>query len=261
MELSARSLPYLWGGVNVMSLAPEQLYFQLGSLIAEMPEFTTGPITPEAERWIERAVDLVELAGGLADKLQLRVAAENLHGAPHDRNVETILAIVHRVLAKVERDAPADLQGAFIVTSNAFDAFAAIRRILGSAQTDVLLVDPQADAKALTDFALFAPDKVVVRLLADHADHKASLESAARDWVRRFGRARPLSVRLAAAGALRDTLILVDDAIAWALGQPFNRFARRAHPSLVRIPPRAATPMIAAYAAQWDAAGPLLPDA
>jgi hypothetical protein len=258
MELSVRSFLLLGRKARAMSPTAEQIYFQLGSLIAEMPELRTGPITPETERWIERSIALVELAGGLADKLQLRVATENLHGALRDRNVETIVAIVRRVLAKAEQDAPPESQGTFIVADSAFDAFAAVRRILGAAQTGVLLVDPQADAKALTDFALFAPDHVVVRLLADHADHKMSLEAAARDWVRRFGRARPLSVRLAAAGALRDTLILIDDATAWALGQPFNRFARRAHPSLVRIPPAAAAPMITAYAARWEAAGPLL---
>jgi hypothetical protein len=258
MELPVRSLLLIGQEDPAMPPTPEQLYVQLGGLIAEMPELSAGPITPEAQLWIERAIALVDIVGGLADKLQLRVATENLHGALRDRNAETIIAIVRRVLAKAEHDAPPEWQGAFIIASSAFDAFATIRKILGSARNGVLLVDPQADAKALTDFALFAPDNVTVRLLADHADYKASLESAARDWMRRFGPARPLSVRLAAAGALRDTLILVDDATAWALGQPFNRFARSTHPSLVRIPPSAAAPMIATYAARWDTARPLL---
>jgi hypothetical protein len=30
-----------------MSLTPEELYFELGRLMAEMPELATGPITPE----------------------------------------------------------------------------------------------------------------------------------------------------------------------------------------------------------------------
>ena len=54
-----------------MSLSPEALYYQLGNLVAETPEFA-GPTTIETDRWIERAFELVELAGGLADTIQLR---------------------------------------------------------------------------------------------------------------------------------------------------------------------------------------------
>src|SRR5215831_7226606 len=62
-----------------MSLTAEALYYQLGSLLAESPELA-GPATAETDRWIARASELVELAGGLADKIQLRVATENLNG-------------------------------------------------------------------------------------------------------------------------------------------------------------------------------------
>jgi hypothetical protein len=240
-----------------MSLTPDALYYQLGGLAAEIPELAAGPITPETRRWIERALALVEFSGGLADRIQLRVATENLDGPLRARNAQTIIAIVQRTLAKAELEAPPQSQGSFIVASNAFDAFAAVRKVLGTARADVLLVDPNADAKVLTDFAVLAPDNVVVRLLADQSDHKRSLEAAARRWVQQFGDARPLFVRLAAAGTLQDTLILVDDATAWALGQSFNKLARRAYPALVRMPQDAAAPMIATYAARWEAAGPL----
>ena len=85
-----------------MSLTPEALYLELGSLAAEIPEFTTSPITPETRRWVERAVALVELGGGLADGIQLRVAIENLDGPLRARNAETIASIVRRALAKAE---------------------------------------------------------------------------------------------------------------------------------------------------------------
>ena len=42
-----------------MSVTPEMLYFQLGSLAAETPELATGPITREQKEWIERAAALV----------------------------------------------------------------------------------------------------------------------------------------------------------------------------------------------------------
>jgi hypothetical protein len=241
-----------------MPLTPEALYYQLGSLVAEIPELTSGPITPEIKQWILRAAVLVEMAGDLADKIQMRVATENLDGILRDRNAQTIWTIVQRTLAKAERGAPPQSQGAFIVANSAFDAFAAVRKVLITARAEVLLIDPDADAKALTDCAVLAPDNVVVRLLADEANHKASLERATRRWMQQFGAARPLFVRLAPAGTVPDTLVLVDGATAWALGQPFSRLAKLDHTTLARMPADAASSLIAAYAARWDAAAPLL---
>jgi len=118
----------------------------------------------------------------------------------------------------------------------------------------LLVIRPEA----LTDFAVLAPDRVVVRVLADRATRKISLQSATQRWVRQFGGARPLFVRLAATGTVRDTLILVDGAKAWALGQSFGQLAKVDYTTLVRIPAEAASSLIAAYAATWDAADPLL---
>ena len=240
-----------------MPLTPEALYYQLGSLVAEIPELASGPMTPETDQWILRAAVLVELAGDLADKIQMRVATENLDGMLRERNAQTIWAIVQRTLARAERKAPPQSQGSFIVANSAFDAFAAVRKVLMSAQAEVLLVDPNADAKTLTDCALLAPDHVVVRLLADEANHKTSLETATQRWMKQFGSTRPLFVRLAAAGTLPDTLILVDGATAWALGQPFGKLAKLDHTTLARMPPETTGSLIAAYAALWDVAAPL----
>jgi hypothetical protein len=40
---------------QTMSITPEQLYLQLGKLVAEMPDLATGPITPEVNKcWAVR---------------------------------------------------------------------------------------------------------------------------------------------------------------------------------------------------------------
>ena len=38
-----------------MSLTPEEAYFQLGRLVAEMPDLAAGAITPETKAWLARA--------------------------------------------------------------------------------------------------------------------------------------------------------------------------------------------------------------
>jgi len=240
-----------------MGLTPEALYVELGHLLTEMPDLAEGAITAETEHWLDNAAELVEASSSLADALQLGVAAGNLNGPLRARNAETIAEIVRRALVRAEADAPATSQGMFIVAKDPYEALAAVRRILITARIEVLLVDPLADAKMLTDVAVHIPEKVVVRVLADEDEHGRWLESAAQRWFQRFGSTRPLFVRLAAAGVLRDTLILVDGTAAWALRQPFHRLAKCSYLSLVRIPPDAVSAMIVASAARWDAAHPM----
>jgi hypothetical protein len=55
------------------------------------------------------------------------------------------------------------------------DAYAAVGKVLGTAKADVLMVDPYADEKAVTEYALLVPDNVTVRLVADTADPGCSL--------------------------------------------------------------------------------------
>ena len=67
-----------------MRVTPEALYFQLGGLLVEMPNLVSGPITPEINQWTKRAVELIELKGGLADSIQPLLAL--LGGATLGRN-------------------------------------------------------------------------------------------------------------------------------------------------------------------------------
>jgi hypothetical protein len=240
-----------------MSLTPEEAYFQRGRLLADLPDLAAGPIMPATKAWLERADPLVQVCGGLADIIQLRVAAQNLDGPSRPRHARTIVTIVQRALARAEQDVPPESRGAFITATNAFDVFAAVRRVLASAQVEVLLVDAHADATVLTDYVVLAPEGVAVQLLTGQAEHKATLNTAARNWLQRFADDRPLTIRLAAAQDLPDSLILVDGVTAWVLGAPFSGLARTKRTTLLRLPPEAAEDKASAYAAIWDAAQPL----
>jgi hypothetical protein len=243
-----------WDG---MSLTPEEVYFQLGRLVADLPDLAADPLTSATKTWLERADALVQVAGGLADTIQFRVAFQNLDGPNRARHARNIAAIVQRALAKAELEFPPESRGAFITATNAFDVFVAVRRVLGTAQADVLLVDAYADATVLTDYAALAPDHVAVRLLTGQAEHKATLSTAAQNWMQRFGDARPLIIRLAAAETLHDALILVDVVTAWVLGASFSDLAKHKRTTLMRMSPEAAESMVSAYTAIWDTARPL----
>jgi hypothetical protein len=245
-----------------MSLSPDEAYFQLGRLLAEGPDLAAGEITPTLRAWLKRADELVQDAGSLADLLQLRVAARNIDGPLRARHARTIGAIVQRALERVEQEVSDDARGAFITATNAFDVFAAVRRVLSLAQAEVLMVDAQADATVLTDYAALAPDGIAVHLLTGEAEHKATLVTAAENWVQRFGEHRPLDIRASAAETLTDNLILVDGAMVWVVGASFSELARgelhrNKRTTLMRLPPDAAAGKAAVYAALWASAEPL----
>jgi hypothetical protein len=149
------------------------------------------------------------------------------------------------------------VQGAFIAAGQSFDAFAAVGKVLSTAKSDVLMIDPYADATVLWDYAVAAPEQVSVRVLADAAHPQPSLKPAAERWMKQFGPTRPLSVRLAAARTLHDRAILVDRTTAWTLGQSFKDLVARAHTTLSRLDREQGALKIAAYEDMWAAATPL----
>jgi hypothetical protein len=239
-----------------MKLDPESLYVQLGHIAATIPADLggAGPITHEMNQWLGRAAVLVEATGDAFDLAGFRVASDNLKTVLRDQNAQKIAAILHRALARAELAAPATVRGAFIPIGEVFSVFAAISKVIGHAQHDVFIVDPYADAKALTDFAVIAPEKTTVRLMSDAATVKPDLRPAAKKWVSQYVSIRPLLVRLAPERTLHDRLIVVDDAQVWSLTQSLKDFSARSPGSIVKVDPVTASLKIEAYKAIWQTA-------
>lgn len=241
-----------------MILAPEALYLQLGRLVADMPDWGgPGPVSNEGNAWLGRAAALIEQCADLSDKISFKIAAQNLSGALHAGNVQTIKSIIYAALARAELAAPLSVQGAFIQAGGTFDAFVAFGKAIENATTALMIVDPYADATVLTDFAVQASDGVAVRILADAEHHKATLKPATERWQAQHGGSRPLEVRLTPKKALHDRLIFVDDERVWSLGQSLNAIAARAPTSIVRVDSETAVLKVAAYASLWAAATPI----
>jgi hypothetical protein len=240
-----------------MLLAPEKLYFELGRLIAEMPELASDPITPEVRRWLASADTIAKSSGTLTDALQLTVACENLDGPLRVRNAETITSILHRLFAKVEMNVPQEVRGSVLLIGGDLHPYKAVRGLLATASSDALLVEPDAAGKILADYAILAPERVTVRLLADEAQYNPSVMEGLQRWQQRFGDDRHLVVRVAPANTLYERLILLDGGRAWTLGAPFSRLVKRAYTTLVRMRPEEEARKTSMYTEIWEEAKPL----
>jgi hypothetical protein len=237
----------------------EALYVRLGRLIETMPDLENNH-SQEVRVWLGRAFAVVEQTKDLVDTGSFRDACTELHAPDHTRHERAknkIVDVLYRRLGVAELNAPVSAQGAFIPAGNAFDAMAAVGKVLQTATGDVLIVDPYLNEKALTDFAPLAPEHCRIRLLADQQNHKGTLKPAAERWSVQFKTARPLEVRLAPPRSLHDRLILLDSATAFVLTQSLNAFAGRSPASIIRSDDEIAKLKIAAYQDMWNAAAPL----
>jgi hypothetical protein len=174
-----------------------------------------------------------------------------------EMNAQTITTIVNQALAEAELNAPARIQGKFIMAKSPFDAYSTLGKVFDTAKSNVLLVDAYADHK-ITEYAMLARENVQVRVLADGQWYKGTLKPAAERWVQQFGSSRPpLQVRLTPPRSLHDRWILVDNISAWAIGQSFNALVERSHTSLVRADDDLARDTIAVFSQMWQTATPL----
>lgn len=237
------------------TISNEAAYAQLKALLATFPTFER--LDDDARKWLGRLMALVEEVCDVIDVVGLRTAMSNLTGAHKLYYVGEIKSVLFRAIAVVELGTPAQAQGAFLPAGNHFDALAAVSRILAEARRTVLLVDPYMDARTPTDFAVLAPDGVLIRLLTEVGKCKPSLAPAVQRWQTQYGSARPLEARLAPAKSLHDRSVQVDATAAWITTQSFNALAERSPASLSRLDGEAGQMKIEAYEQLWSEATPL----
>jgi hypothetical protein len=240
-----------------MTIDPQSLYQQVGYHVAQMPDLKVdGEYPSETKHWLARASALVDEAGSLTDKAAFGIAykqafvAERMIRHAAAREIE---ALMFRVLAVAELAAPAAAQGAFIPAGNPLDAMAAVGKVLQQARNDAFIVDPYMDEKALTDFAVLAPDSVSMRLLADQKCVKPSFAPAVTRWHQQY-QSRPLTGRLAPAGSLHDRLIAIDQTEIWVMTQSLNAIAARSPATIARVDHETAALKSAYYESVWQTA-------
>ena len=220
----------------------------------------SGAPSDANHKWIGKLDALLAAGNDVANLAELGTNANIIQAhTPMEasRAAQGITGVLYRALAAAELRAPVSAKGSFILAGNAFDAMAAIGKVLEAAKRDVLIVDPYMDEKALMDFAPLAAAGVAIRLLADEKDHKPTLRPAQQRWLTQYGASRPVEVRLAAHRILHDRLIIVDDTDTRVLTQSLNSFAARSPASIVRVDDETSALKIAAYAAIWAASSPL----
>lgn len=230
---------------------PADIYNQLGRLLEEMPDLSGfSPLTHDQLVWIGRAGALVKVSGDTLASVDFDQASKALQVGPtRGDGVRLLVLTLYKVLGRAELEAPPSVRGKFIPAGNSFDAFAAISKVLQSATTDILIVDPYMDETVLVDFGSAVSQSVSLRLLADGGYVKPTFAPAATRWKQQYPQ-MAFGARLAAPRTLHDRAIFVDRAVAWTLTQSLKDFAKRSPAELIRDDSIAPL-KISAYEAIW----------
>lgn len=233
---------------------PSALHSQIGRILETMPNLGPGGIgTQTVQLWLGRAYALVEAAGNALDVIEFRGAVDTLgNGALNIGARMRISTCLHRAMARAELEMPIDQQGAFLPVGEAFTALMQVSKVVSKARSDVLFVDPYADAALLERFCVLTPTGAENRILMDKRNLHASLRVAARCWRDQYESARPLEIRTSPKGRLHDRLIIVDGTDVWNVSQSFNALANRSPASIIRLPSEIAIMKIDSYGSIWD---------
>lgn len=235
---------------------PVRIYNELGRLVEAMPDLEHDNESAESLMWLGRVYALVLQSGSANDNTAFREAMDALatesDGFKANRALLRLRSILYRRLAVAEMEVPAGVKGSFIPAGNSFEAMLAVGKVLGTAKSELLIIDPYMDAKALTDFGALAKEGVALKLMSDADTYKPTLKPAFERWIAQYGASRPLEVRLAPSRSLHDRLIMVDGCVVWILTQSLNAFAERAPASIVKVDDETARLKISAYGAIWQ---------
>lgn len=244
------------------------IYMGIGRLVENTPDLDNVKLTSQTQKWLADAYTLVQASGELTDlanlRLEIDILTDNtkLQGvsiARQKSSANKIQTILYRALAATELESIMVMKESFIPAGKGFDAFSAITKIFDKAKKEILIIDPYLDEKILTEFALSTPDNVTIKLLADAKGCKESLLPAIKRWIKQYGSARPVELRLASNSvsnsAFHDRLIVVDGKEVWNSTQSFKDFAKR-HPGKI-MPSQESDEEIKTYKIIWKNAKPI----
>ena len=230
---------------------PVVLLNEIQATLASAPEVSTySPMSPEHMRWLGKAGALINRWSPV-DMVAFR-RSEIMLGSAGTRSIHfgRILTLLHRAEADLSLSVPSTAQQVF-GPGAVYDFFQALRDIVGSASTSLLVVDPYLDDSVFEEYLSNVGASVTVRLLV--RKHASTLKVAAEKWQSQTGHA----VELRKSQQLHDRILIVDASSCWVLGQSIKDAASKGPTYLAPLSGDAAVMKREAYELVWQSGTPL----
>jgi hypothetical protein len=167
-----------------------------------------------------------------------------------DSNIAAIFGVLYRAIADLELRVPQKGKVAF-AAGEVYDFFHELNKVVGSAESSILIVDPYLDATVFDHYLNSREANVTVRLLLNkNAD---SIKAAAEKYIHQHGKV--LEVRRST--SIHDRVIFLDGYVCWIVGQSLKDAAKAKPTYLAPLAPDVVAAKLEDYEAIWDNADPI----
>lgn len=229
-----------------MATSPEVLLAHFRALLGRAPDFATyRPTSQPHLTWLGQAHALLSRWSRL-EAASFQVACDFLPmAAGREKNIANILAAIHRAIADLELQVPAEKQVAF-GAGDVYDFFRALRNVVGAAEISLFIVDPYMDATIFDHYLSARAPDVAVRLLI--RKYGGDVKAAADNYVAQHDAV----VEVRQSTTIHDRVVFVDDHVCWVVGQSIKDAAKGKPTYLVPLPPDVTLTKLQDYLAIWD---------
>ena len=229
-------------------MEPEILLAQIRALLERAPNYDEyiGD-SKEHMIWLSQAHALVakcDMVEAIQLKLEWNKLGSNIFG-PDAYN--KILAILHRVMASLELEVPADAEITF-GSGEVYNFFRALNKVIASAEKSIFIIDPYLDDTVFDHYLNAREPTVVVRLLI--GPRSKQIKPAAAKYLAQYGSV----LEVKQSNKIHDRVIFIDGYACWILGQSIKDAAKAKPTYLAPLSPDVVTEKLQDYEAIWQVA-------
>ncbi len=231
---------------QTMPLTNEQLLSEVEDLMRTKPsdaEFIQNDHS--TDEWCGRAAAVMDTFGPLRSAPFIR-AIHDLNGDRHsqDRALRAINRLLHqtRYALRMETTGPVST---VLAAGAVFDYFDEVRKVIETAASDLLFVDPYLDAEFIARYLPHVRTGVEVRLLGGKRIDQ--LVPAAQAYAAQRG----LHIAVRSSPTLHDRFVIVDKAEAYQSGASFKDGAKKSPTTLTQVTD-AFVPLLQLYERLWQ---------
>jgi hypothetical protein len=227
----------------------EELLGEVEDILRTMPpRETLRHPTDQNFAWLGRVSAFIE-AWNLPKQLTLSVAMEQFHtrmARDTEEGLRKILTLLHQARHDLRMKTIGPLNTA-LGHGRVFDYFDELRKVMETAQKDLLFVDPYLDAEFVSRYLPHAAAGVSIRLLA--RERLPILLPAVDLYAQQSGRV----INVRSASGFHDRDMMVDGATCYQSGASFKDGAKAAPTTLTQITDASAA-VLSTYENLWQKA-------
>jgi hypothetical protein len=227
------------------------LLAELRGLSANIPSFEDySPISIPHAEWVGKAHALVQRWSS-SDALAVQASADLMSSSLlRDSSLAKIVNTIHRAIADLEIRVGSSRGGAF-GPGAVYDMLRALRELLASASTDVLIVDPYMDAEIFDAYISAVADSVAVKLLL------ARSANSVRPAMNAYSKQHATRLEARSSTTLHDRVVFIDRRSSYVLGQSIKDAAKNKPTYLAPLAPDVSRLKLLMYESIWSQASAL----